>query len=122
MKVAKDLPTCSADATLMTELVNLSAKGCGCLLMVQDDGKLTVRDIKISIKRSITCKKHLGLALHSITFACITLLNSTHTPNEGAHSSSWPNALVIIIIIIRSWSTSSGCRPPKKLLAYSSSG
>jgi len=41
MKVAKDLPTCSADATLMTELVNLSAKGCGCLLMVQDDGKLT---------------------------------------------------------------------------------
>jgi len=40
MKVAKDLPTCSPDATLMNELVNLSAKGCGCLLVVDGEGKL----------------------------------------------------------------------------------
>jgi hypothetical protein len=27
-------------------------------------------------------------------------MNTSHTPEEGAHSPSWPNGLIIIIIII----------------------
>jgi hypothetical protein len=27
-------------------------------------------------------------------------VNTSHTPEEGAHSPSWPNGLIIIVIII----------------------
>ncbi|KAK3283030.1 hypothetical protein CYMTET_9253 [Cymbomonas tetramitiformis] len=35
-----DLPTCSGDSTLMNELAKLSQCGCGCLLVVDAEGKL----------------------------------------------------------------------------------
>lgn len=40
MSTGKNLPTSSADATLMSELVKLSSMGCGCLLLVDAAGKL----------------------------------------------------------------------------------
>jgi hypothetical protein len=37
---------------------------------------------------------------------------TSRTPEEGAHSLSWPNGLIIIIIIIISWKDIKKQRPP----------
>ena len=42
--------------------------------------------------------------MHRVHMGCVKTyvidVNTSHTPEEGAHSPSWPNKLIIIIIFI----------------------